>query len=707
MYRIEKRKEVGTQQKPLFRMCCTSGVLLAWMLVLASPLITPCHAVAYPPNAEPLNATAVIDGSICLDRVLDGSLIPDSSDANRGIVINVDGCYDDNSLGLSDQLAYLVPVLSPSGQGPNSSIWTHLPSLYNITWVQPNYFPPSFAVNGNAHVLLNGDDSDAFPDDGQQITSALLQDLAAGHSVHAGNGSLVWSFHALQTLCAAQCQASLFPDPTAVATGTSLYKYHFRFVLAYGNCYCLRDAAAARLTPSSQVPCCTAVPATALWNGSNWTAVFPPSSAPRCLSSRRYGVLHTAQLACNTKTSRCDRADKESDPFHCRVEKNCCVQHVPISKVPAGLSFKNVVAMYIVVIALFMIVLFSVTWRVCKERIDRRRGGHHVRILRPWLRRDAADDDDGLDHPMPNRRLSMVELHAYLVRMQLQQADDALHQELIMAIEAQLQALPGLSPDRTITHSRSKKEAYEAALEAITLLEPVDVTAVSSEDCCPMCLDELAQQACVKVLCGHIMHVACMCEFLSHKLVSYVCPVTCPMCRATVLVQQRVEDQEIQYRPPPLTDLASPTAAPTAVADGGAAAGQGETRRRRRFRQLTPEEIANANRIVNRLLARHGRMPGDRPDPPTTGGQQREETTVALPLLQEGRSEEMDDVDQWLPRRLQSTTTAAMTQPTRLQVDAHHTPVSPILPASEESGVALQPTAEEIEEDTRRSMQYL
>lgn len=103
--------------------------------------------------------------------------------------------------------------------------------------------------------------------------------------------------------------------------------------------------------------------------------------------------------------------------------------------------------------------------------------------------------------------------------------------------------------ERNREPKRSKEDALDAATEALSLFEALAQSAVDPEESCPMCLDPLPAQDCLRVLCGHVIHIECMREFLAHKLISYSAPVTCPMCRATVLIQNSSPP------PPPLPTL--------------------------------------------------------------------------------------------------------------------------------------------------------
>lgn len=126
---------------------------------------------------------------------------------------------------------------------------------------------------------------------------------------------------------------------------------------------------------------------------------------------------------------------------------------------------------------------------------------------------------------------------------------------------------------------RSKDEALDAALEALELFPPCPPDGLDPEESCCMCLDALSDRDCVRVLCGHVIHRECMREFLAHKLVSYRAPVTCPMCRATVLIQNSAPtDDPAHQQPNALVDDSPPhrrvgrqesTAAVLSGGDGG------------------------------------------------------------------------------------------------------------------------------------------
>jgi hypothetical protein len=546
------------------------------LLILLSCRVTFCQPVRVPAGAEPLDDQGVLTGAECMGAVQDGDLTPFHADANNGIVINVEGCYDDASLGLA--IAYFPPVLANDSEGAK------LPKRYNITWVQPNYFP---SFDNEPDFVFPDSSSASTTSERRNITPSDLLLFASGKSF---SSSLLGALHELQNLCAVRCQAVLFPSGNSVVNNnrTTSYDYSFRFVLAYGNCYCLPSTSAssyAHLNPSTSLPCCMAAPDSSLRSSSNWTALFPTESAPRCPTTRVYGVLHTAQLACSANPSRCGRSDSNGS-YSCRVEQGCCVQNLPLAAVvgPAGGSM---LAAYLVTL-IFTLVALQMVWWTFRWRLQRERARH----------RGREADNDG-EPGMP----TMEQLQVFLLEMQ--------------------------PPPLQLTASRTKDEANEAALEAISLLEHVPGDAVPREDCCPMCLDELAVQPCVQVLCGHIIHTACMHEFLSHKLVSYFSPVTCPMCRATVLVQQRVED------PPPETEVAHQQVS--------------ARRRRHRFRHLSAEEIARANLIIAQLLERH-RQPGDSPELPqiSTNEQGGNEGEPAAPRHDTVPD---DDVSQWEPHR--------------------------------------------------------
>ena len=574
---------------------CSLPVLCLWLLTYCLLICRTAASVSYAAQVQPLDGPVAQRGAKCLSDLQSGAIVPSSAGPNKGIVINVEGCYDHSSLGLEDAMVFFP--LAEEGK-------LFFPPLdYNATWLQPNYFP-SFGVGNETDYVLPGSSSSSGAStasdgsgssstgggtSGRAYSAELLSMFAAGQSTSSHH--LLSTLNVLQDLCAAQCQQALFyPAPTGdvnrsssssnISTGApaaaqpmmSNGVFSFRFVIAYGNCYCLNETASAlayaHLNLATSLPCCLAAPSWALANNrSNISTMFPQSSAPRCSSSKLYGVMYTADLACPTNVSRCGGVDGGGTSSPCRMEEGCCVQYLAAPSPPIAMASN--VTLYIMAL-LFTVIALQVFWWTFKWYVLRRH------------RRLARGDDEVNDLQLLLMRQA---LHGWQQRQQ-----------------------PPLALSRT------KDEAVDAASEAMSLLEVAVGESIPPEDCCPMCLEELSTQECVRVLCGHIIHTSCMKEFLAHKLRSYFCPVTCPMCRATVLVQQPVDES------PPLGARASPVGGGAympplvlpngegEVANGVAVVEQLPPRRRRRFRHLNDEEIARANLIISRLLHRHEQL---------------------------------------------------------------------------------------------------
>lgn len=337
--------------------------------------------------------------------------------------------------------------------------------------------------------------------------------------------------------------------------------------LAYGNCYCGN----APLSDDTvyQPTCCVPLSLTCGPNNCSSNESHSVGSRPAaCEAGQVYGQVSRVSLRCPLNGSYCGSS--------CSFVSGCCsVPSTPASGEPA---LESAAAQWLVAL-LLVAVVFQLGYWVIKLRLCRNRQPIAQRHQLQRQARGNAGTDELQEAEEMNEDL-LAQLNGIAQRMRL-----ALLRRQRAAME----------PKRT------KEEALDAAAEAVSLFADVVESEVDSEECCPMCLDELKCMPCVRVLCGHVMHRDCMKEFLAHKLVSYAAPVTCPMCRAVVLVQNTTF-LDVETDAQASHDLLHPLL----WDDGGGepAAQSAPQHRRRRNSRGRRFRVAQANLTAERLIHR-------------------------------------------------------------------------------------------------------
>lgn len=351
----------------------------------------------------------------------------------------------------------------------------------NSTWIQPWYYPASTTGRFPPNKTIYDEEKRA------------LYDVAVKQCIVA---------------CADEFPASL-----------SLVVF-----LAYGVCHCSTAMpSTSTVLNASAAECCAPV------DNSTGVVVLPPKP-PSCTTGALHGQLLRVVFSCPLNASFCE-STSTAVKDNCKVANGCCgTPQLPDPSDDSGgissaesTAAKWLVGLLLVAVA-FQLGYWVIKLRICDrgERTDgpaveaaanrrnarRRRmariGGHDVAI------------EEGVDEELEDDGDMLSQLNEIARRMRL-----------AFIRQQQQRAEP----------RRTKDEALDAALEALQLFPTCPQESVDPEESCCMCLDALCERECVRVLCGHVIHRECMKEFLAHKLTSYRCPVTCPMCRATVLLQ--------------------------------------------------------------------------------------------------------------------------------------------------------------------------
>lgn len=355
-------------------------------------------------------------------------------------------------------------------------------SIRSAVPVWKSIVPPSIHMTSDS-AYAGWVQSNTFPDD---VVSPFTTSLTDPYSL-------------LVQWCYVNC-SSLYPASTSV--------YVF---LAYDQCYCTASNVVGPATPisslmSTSLACCVRLPCggseqPSCTNNSNLVSLVPKPTS--CAPNQVYGELLLVRFPCALNPAYCSNS--------CEMVDGCCVALGSTTPVPANSppsADSTPAAQWLVSLLLVAVALQL---------------GYWILRLRLCRSRNAAEN---VQIRLPERPTTEMELVAQLNGIAAMR----------LALLRRRAALAAAAEPR-----RSKEEAQEAAAEAIALLTLCNSSEIDADECCPMCLDGLATQACVRVLCGHTIHQACMSEFLAHKLVSYRTSITCPMCRAVVLVQNEVQ----------------------------------------------------------------------------------------------------------------------------------------------------------------------
>jgi hypothetical protein len=432
--------------------------------------------------------------STCLSR-LDTSTRSSSSVASTATRLLPDAVEVDvaNSIGEAVFTAFACSRPPPlqytavTWQSVVPAGWTS-PMDYtsNSTWAQPWYYPPS--NTGRFAAPFNTDD-----------------DL----------------YHEVVRNCLLTC-VSRYPASLSLI-----------LFLAYGSCYC-STALPSVLNVSTD--CCAP-----LVNSTPTSISDVPGKPPACDVGVMYGQLLRVNLACPINASSCATATTPSGTSSCAVVSGCCTSKSADSSADGALASAESTAAKWLVGLLLVAVACQMAYWVIKLRMC---GGREDRPNRPV---EELGDAAILRHNAQRRtrRVARIGGHDVVIDNDEEMEDGGDMLAQLNEIARRMRIAFIRQQQQRAEPKRSKDEALDAALEALQLFPHCPPETLDPEESCCMCLDPLSDRDCVRVLCGHIIHRECMRDFLAHKLVSYRAPVTCPMCRATVLIQNSAPSDSV------------------------------------------------------------------------------------------------------------------------------------------------------------------
>jgi hypothetical protein len=327
----------------------------------------------------------------------------------------------------------------------------------------------------------------------------------------------------------------------------------------------------------------------------NANGVIRPSM---CDEAQTYGVVFEMKMDCPLNASFCNYYQGRcglktiSNPSG----KRCCFSTSIEDPPSSNFSAAQQIAQWLVALIVFAVIGQFVYWilRVRRRRILEAREGHLANAAAERLLIVGAQGEgfDGLAAAGGAEGNQIDDNVGVLPPLEAFEREMIQRNRIALKDGIELLLVPGvlMGPPAVVTvWLRNKKDSDAAALEAVRILPYAEPHEIDPEECCPMCTDELTELVhemapptdsngtstdggdadildqpllvapssemriirkstsdtnVVRLVCNHMIHRTCIQDYMSYSLKSYLSTITCPICRATVLVQQQSIKQQ-------------------------------------------------------------------------------------------------------------------------------------------------------------------